>query len=372
MTEDITFVGLDTHKATISVAIAEAGRGGEVRYFGKIRNEPSEVGRLARKLGKQHGRLRFSYEAGPCGYGLQRQLTGLGHECIVAAPSLIPRSPGDRVQTDRLDALTLARADRAGELEAIWVPDPAHEAIRDLVRGREAAMRVRNRARQQLLGFLLRQGRVYAGKTHWTKAHQHWLDGQSFEHAAHQILFHEMREAIGEAQARLDRLGEQIASLMEQWDRAPVATALTAMRGIAQLGGATLVAEIGCFSRFTTPRQLMSYVGLVPGEASSGKRVRRGPITGAGNSRVRRLLTEAAWHYLDKPRIGAALSQRQEELPKAVRDIAWKAQLRLSKRFRHLLANGKPRSLAVTAVAREMLGFLWAIACHVERPATAH
>jgi transposase len=369
--ESITYVGMDTHKATISVAIAQGGRGGEVRYWGKIRNEPAAVGRLARKLGKQHERLRFSYEAGPCGYGLQRQLTALGHECIVAAPSLIPRAPGEQVQTDRLDALTLARVDRAGELEAIWVPDPAHEAIRDLVRGREAAMRSHNRVRQQLLGFLLRQGRVYPGKTHWTKAHQHWLDGQSFEHAAHQILFHEMREAIREAKARLDRLGEQIAGLMGQWDRAPVATALTAMRGIAQLGGATLVAEIGCFSRFANPRQLMNYVGLVASEASSGKRVRRGPITGAGNSRVRRLLVEAAWCYLDKPRIGVSLSQRQEELPKEVRDIAWKAQLRLCKRFRHLLSRGKPRPLAVTAVAREMLGFIWAIACHVEQQAPA-
>ena len=371
MTEDITYVGLDTHKATISVAIAEPGRSGEVRYWGKIRNEPAEVGRLARKLGKQHGRLRFSYEAGPCGYGLQRQLTALGHECIVAAPSLIARAPGDQVQTDRLDAITLARGDRAGDLEAIWIPDPAHEAMRDLVRGREAAMRARNQCRQRLLGFLLRQGRVYAGKTHWTKAHQHWLDGQSFEHAAHQILFHEMREAIREAQARLDRLGEQVASLMGQWERAPVATALTAMRGIAQLSGATLVAEIGCFSRFANPRQLMSYIGLVASESSSGKRVRRGPITGAGNSRVRRILVEAAWSYLDKPRIGPALSQRHEELPKEVRDIAWKAQLRLCKRFRHLISRGKPRPLAVTAVAREMLGFLWAIACHVEHQAPA-
>ena len=372
MVDNITYVGLDTHKATITVAVAASGRTGELRHWGKIANDPAAVERMTRKLEKAHGRLRFSYEAGPCGYGLYRQLSGLGHECIVAAPSLIPRAPGDRVQTDRLDAINLARSDRAGDLTAIWVPDAAHEAIRDLVRGREVAVVAVKRARQQLLGFLLRQGRAYLGKTHWTQAHRRWLAELVFEHAAHQILFQEMLEAVKESEARRDRLSEQIGCLMAQWDRAPVATALTALRGIAQLSAATLVAEIGDFRRFATPRQLMGFLGQVPSEGSTGERVRRGPLTRAGNARARRIITEAAWSYLHTPRIGPALTQRQETLPKAVRDIAWKAQLRLTKRFRHLLARGKSKPLAVSAVARELIGFIWAIGCHAEQQATTH
>lgn len=238
--------------------------------------------------------------------------------------------------------------------------------MRDLVRGRDAAVTAVKRGRQQLLSFLLRQGRSFPGKTHWSKGHRHWLAGQTFEHAAHQILFHEQIEAVREAEARRDRLTGQIESLMAQRDRAPVVAALSAMRGIALIGAATLVTEIGDFRRFATPRQLMGYLGQVPSEVSSGKRVRRGGITRAGNARVRRILTEAAWTYLHKPRIGPALAKRHDELPKAPRDIAWKAQLRLSHRFRHLLAKGKRRPIAVTAVAREMIGFLWAIGCQAE------
>jgi transposase len=372
MTEDITYVGLDTHKETISVALARAGRSGVVQHFGQIANRPAAVERLARKLAEGgHRRLRFSYEAGPCGYGLHRHLHELGHDCIVAAPSLIPRAPGERVQTDRRDAMKLARQDRAGELVAIWVPDAAHEAMRDLVRGREAAVETLMRARQQLLGFLLRQGRIYPGKTHWTQAHRRWLASLAFEHLAQRTLFHEQIEAIGEAQGRRDRLTGQIESLVAPWERAPLVAALMAMRGIALVSAMTLVAEIGDFRRFAKPCQLTAFLGLVPSEASSGKRVRRGAITRAGNARVRRILDEAAWSYLGKPRIGLALGQRQAALAKPVRDIAWKAQLRLCHRFRHLLAKGKSRPLAVTAVAREMVGFLWAIARQVEPAADA-
>ena len=261
--ETITYVGMDTHKATISVSLAVGGRDGEVRHYGKIANEPAAVERLVRKLGKTHKHLRFSYEAGPCGYGLHRQLRALGQECIVAAPSMIPRPPGERVQTDRIDATALARADRAGELTAIWVPDAAHEAMRDLVRGREAAMVALVRGRQQLLGFLLRQGRAFPGKTHWSRVHRRWLADQVFEHTAHRVLFQEMLDAIADAKARRDRLGEQIATLSAQWDRQPIANALTALLGIAQLGGTTMVAEIGSFRRFANPRQLMGYIGQV-------------------------------------------------------------------------------------------------------------
>lgn len=369
MADNITYVGMDTHKATISVAVAEPDRSGEVRFVGKIINDPVAIGRFVRKLSKRHKRLRFSYEAGPCGYGLYRQLRALGHDCIVAAPSLIPRAPGERVQTDRLDAMTLAKTDRAGDLTAIWVPDETHEAMRDLVRGREAAMIALKRARQQLLSFLLRQGRVYSGLTHWTRAHERWLDQQRFEHAAHHVLFQEMREAIKEAQARRDRLDDQVVKLSAPWDRAPVATALTALRGIAQLSAATLVAEIGNFTRFSSAPQLMDFIGLVPSESSTGKQIRRGPITRAGNSRVRRLLTEAAWHYTHKPCVGGPLRERQRDLPKEIRDIAWKAQLRLCSRYTHLRAGGKLKQVAIIAIAREMLGFIWDIACRAEQHA---
>jgi transposase len=362
VSENITFVGLDTHKQTISVVLAESGRAGEVRYVGKIANRPEAVARLVRRLAKQHGKLRFSYEAGPCGYGLYRQIVELGHDCVVAAPSLIPRRPGERVKTDRRDGAALAKSDRAGELVAVCVPEPADEAMRDLVRARQAAVETLGQQRQRLLSFLLRQGHIYEGEKHWTKTHRRWLAGLAFEHVAHRVVFQEALEAIGEAEARLARLAQQIEALLPGWRWHAVVSALQAMRGVALVTAATLVAEIGDFRRFANPRQLMAYLGLVPSEHSSGPRVHRGGITKAGNARVRRVLDEAAWSYLHGPKVGAALAARRAGLSKPVRDIAWKAQLRLTARFRHLLAKGKKRPVAVTAIAREMVGFLWAIA----------
>lgn len=362
MSDAITFVGLDTHKQTISVVLAENDRAGEVRYVGKIANRPEAVARLVRRLAKQHAKLRFSYEAGPCGYGLCRQIVALGHDCVIAAPALIPRRPGDRVKTDRRDGAALAKNDRAGELVQVWVPEPADEAMRDLVRARQAAVETMGQQRQRLLSFLLRQGRIYEGKKHWTKAHRHWLAGLAFDAPAHRVVFQEAIEAIGEAEARRDRLTQQVEALLPGWRWHAVVLALQAMRGVALVTAATLVAEIGDFRRFAHPRQLMAYLGLVPSENSSGPRVRRGAITKAGNARVRRVLDEAAWSYRHGPRVGAALAARRAALPKRVRDIAWKAQLRLTARWRHLLAKGKKPPVAVTAIAREMVGFLWAIA----------
>jgi transposase len=371
MAKGITFIGLDTHKETITAALAVEGRDGEVRGLGRIANRPVAVERFVRALAKRHGRLRFCYEAGPCGYGLYRQLRRLGHECIVAAPSLIPRRPGDRIKTDRRDSMKLARQDRAGELTAIWVPDGEDEAMRDLVRARAAAVVAVTRARQQLQGLLLRQGIVYEGRTRWTKRHRRWLAGQCFEHPAQQVTLDEYRMAHAEAEARRDRLTHAIERLMAGWKRARLVEALQAMRGIALVTAATLVAEIGDFHRFAHPRQLMAYLGQVPSENSSGDRVRRGGITKAGNGRVRRVLTEAAWTYLAKPGTGAALARRRDGLPQALREIAVKAETRLANRFKHLLAAGKPRPVAVTAVAREMIGFLWSLAQAVERPQPA-
>jgi transposase len=369
MEQVITFVGLDTHKETITVALAVGGRDGEVRSLGRIANRPPAIERLARDLARRYGRLRFSYEAGPCGYGLYRQLRRLGHECIVAAPALIPRRPGDRIKTDRRDSLKLARQDRAGELTAVFVPDVEDEAMRDLVRARAAAVAAVTRVRQQLQGLLLRNGVIYDGRTRWTRRHRSWLASLRFEPPAQQIVLDEYRRAHAEAEARRDRLTQALERLMADWKRAPLVGALQAMRGVALVTAATLVAEIGDFRRFAHPRQLMAYLGQVPSENSSGPRIRRGGITRTGNGRVRRVLTEAAWTYLAKPRRNAALEQRRAGLPPAVRAIAGKAETRLAARFRHLLAAGKQRPLAVTAVAREMIGFLWAIA-HAIEPAT--
>jgi transposase len=369
MEQVITFVGLDTHKETITAALAVGGRDGEVRSLGRIANRPPAIERLARDLARRYGRLRFSYEAGPCGYGLYRQLRRLGHECIVAAPALIPRRPGDRIKTDRRDSLKLARQDRAGELTAVFVPDVEDEAMRDLVRARAAAVAAVTRVRQQLQGLLLRNGVIYDGRTRWTRRHRSWLASLRFEPPAQQIVLDEYRRAHAEAEARRDRLTQALERLMADWKRAPLVGALQAMRGVALVTAATLVAEIGDFRRFAHPRQLMAYLGQVPSENSSGPRIRRGGITRTGNGRVRRVLTEAAWTDLAKPRRNAALEQRRAGLPPAVRAIAGKAETRLAARFRHLLAAGKQRPLAVTAVAREMIGFLWAIA-HAIEPAT--
>lgn len=359
-------IGLDTHKAKIAVAVAEPGRLGEVRFQGEIANTPDAVRRLIERLGAKHGKLDVVYEAGPCGYGLHRQITALGHACTVVAPSLVPVRAGNRVKTNRRDAVALARLHRAGELTAVWIPDPAHEAMRDLIRVRTAAMEAVRRARQQLHGFLLRHDRVFTGRKAWSPAHRRWLAGLRFAHPAQQIVLQEQIDAIAEAERRRDRLDEQIRELVLDWPMAPVVTALQAMRGIAFLSAVVLVAEIGDFRRFASPPQLMAWLGLVPSEHSSGSKVERGGITKAGNGRARRVLVEGAWSYRFPARVTSLIQARLEGVPDAVRTIAWKAQLRLCARFRRLVATGKNANLVTTAVAREMAAFAWAIACQVQ------
>ena len=364
------YVGLDTSKLKISVAIAEAGRDGEVRFFGDIDSTPEAVERLVAKLGKRHPRLSFCYEAGPTGYGLYRQITALGHACVVVAPSLIPQRPGDRVKTNRRDALALAKLHRAGELTQVWVPDPKHEAIRELVRAREAAMEHLRRARQHLQSFLLRQGRIFTGRSAWTKAHTVWLCQQKFDHPAQHIVLEEYRQTIEDAKIRLERLTRQVTEVASQWSMAPVIKAYQALRGVALLTAVTFVSEIGDVRRFASPQQLMAYLGLVPSESSTGDRVRRGGITKAGNGRARRVLLEGAWTYRFPARVGVDLQARQEGLPEEVRAIAWKAQVRLCGRYRKMMARGKRQTVVITAIAREMAAFLWAIGGKVE-PLTA-
>ena len=364
MADRITYVGLDVNKESIVVAVAAGGLRGEVREYGRIANTPAALDRLLRKLGGDGMTLRFCYEAGPCGYDIHRRLSARGHECTVVAPSLIPKRAGDRVKTDRRDAASLAKLHRAGELTGVWVPDVGHEAMRDLVRARLDAVHGLRRARQQLSGFLLRQGCHY-GRPAWTKLHRRWLAGLNFGQAVHHIVLEDYIAAVEVAEARRDRLTAQIEAMLPDWALAPVVAALQTMRGMALVNAATLTAELGDLSRFANPRQLMAYLGLVPSEHSSGASVKRGGITKAGNAAARRLLIEAAWSYRFPARLNRALLLRQESQPKLIRDIAWKGQLRLCARYRRLARTGKPANIVTTAIARELSGFVWAIARQV-------
>jgi transposase len=362
----ITYVGLDVHKATVSVAVAEGGRSGEVRQLGIFANRPEVLRNLVARLTRRGGELSFCYEAGPCGYGLHRFLSRLGHGCMVVAPSLIPVKAGDRIKTDRRDAVMLAKLHRAGELTAVWVPDASHEAMRDLVRARATAVKVLSKARQHLNGFLLRHGKVYSGPRSWTQAYRRWLTTVRFDHPAQQIVFEDYIHAVTEAERRIDRLTRQIEALLPEWSMAPVVRSIQAMRGVALINAVTVVAEVGDFSRFGNPRQLMAYLGLVPSEHSSGARLRRGGITKAGNAHARRALIEGAWTYRMPARVSRKLYDRLEPLPPEICEIAWKAQVRLCCRWRRLAALGKPKVVVTTAIAREMAGFIWAIARQVQ------
>jgi len=369
MADPTIYVGLDVHKQTIAVAMAPATAGAACSYYGAIANTPEALRKLCKRLSVGGQVLHFCYEAGPCGYVVQRRLSRWGYRCDVVAPNLIPRKASDRIKNDRRDAMTLAQNSRAGQLASVWVPDEAHEAMRELIRMRAVGMRDLRRARQQLLSFLLRHGLSYSG-SHWSKAHRGWLADLSFAQPAQHLVLEELRQRIERAEDLCGRLGEAIIELLPSWTLAPVVEALQALRGVSVLNAATLVAEIGCFDRFDNPRQLMGYLGLVPSEHSSGKTIRRGPITKTGNSLARTCLVEAAWTYRFPARVSRIIHKRSEHLPEPIRAVAWKAQVRLTRRYRHLAAAGKAAPKITTAIARELLGFVWAIARMVE-PKTA-
>jgi transposase len=361
-----TVVGLDVHKNSIQVVTADTDGAMEVRHFGRIEGTMDALDRAVRKLVSGGKTLRFVYEAGPCGYEIYRHLTGKGFSCKVVAPSKTPKKSGDRIKNDRRDAETLARLERAGELTGIYVPREEDEAMRDLTRAREDAVKSLKTARHQLSAFLLRYGKRYPGKGSWTPVHMRWLSDIVFPHPSQQIVLQEYLTTVRVCTERTTRLTDQIAELLPEWRLHPVVKALQALRGVAPIVAATTVAEIGDLSRFENPRRLMAYLGLVPSEDSSGESTHRGSITKTGNGHVRRVLIEAAHAYSFPARVSRHLLKRQEGLPEPVLAIAWKAQVRLCGRFRRLLARGKLKTKIVTAIARELSGFMWAIAREVE------
>ncbi len=357
------YIGLDVHKASISVALAEDERGGEVRFLGEIENTKASISALLKRLSKKYEVLDFCYEAGCCGYNIYRQIVEAGHLCIVVAPSRIPMASGDKVKTDRRDAQRLAVLHRAGDLTAVWVPDREHEAMRDLVRARMDAMNHLMRSRQQLLAFLLRHDRVYeSGRTYWTYRHRHWLAKQQFDEFAQNIVFQDYVEAVWYGLERREALDRQIQELVPQWSLGYLVEALRSFRGLDWVSASTFVASVGDLTRFDTPAQLMSYLGLTPSEHSSGGKRYRGGITKTGNREARRMLVEAAWCYRYPARVAQEKSDVLVKQSKVVRDLAWKTQTRLCKRYRQLSNRGKKSTVVATAIARELCGFIWALA----------
>jgi transposase len=371
MKEYSTFIGMDVHKNSIEIAIAQRGRNGEVRSYGKIDGTLDALDKVVRKLVSKGGPLHFVYEAGPCGYEIYRHLTAKGYDCAVVAPSRIPKKSGDRIKNDRRDACMLARLDRAGELTPVYVPFAEDEALRDLTRAREDAKIDEKRSKQRLKSFLLRTGLRYTGKSSWSKAHMRWLSDIKMPHPSQQIVLQEYIDTITECSQRVQRLTEHIRQMLPKWRMFPVVEALQSLRGVSLIVSATTVAEIGDLTRFENPSELMSYLGLVPSEHSSGEKTRRGSITKSGNGHVRRVLVEAAWAYRLPARVSRVLLKRQEGLPRKVCEISWKAQVRLCSRYRKLWAKGKPKQVVVTAIARELCGFMWAIASEIEIPDAA-
>ena len=364
---NILFIGLDTHKVFTEVAYIEDQRGAKPIHYGRITSTKAAIKKLVRQFESKYPKatLHFVYEAGPCGYWMYRLITSLGHCCYVVAPSLIPKKPGDKIKTDKRDALRLAKLLKTEDLTPIYVPEPEDESIRDLSRARETAMKDLNDARFQLKAMLLRNNINYQGTANWSKKHLRWLSELVLPHPAQQIVLQEYLQTVNERIARLERLVNELQHQVYRWRYYPVVKALQAMRGIRLIVAAGVIAELGDLTRFDHPRKLMSYLGLVPSEHSSGGKRHLGAITKCGNSRARRLLIEGAHSYRYTANISEELQKRQEGLPKDIVDIAWKAQLRLCRRYQRLMQRGKHYNLVVAAIAREMIAYIWAIAKEV-------
>ncbi|MBI3450639.1 MAG: IS110 family transposase [Acidobacteria bacterium] len=363
------FVGLDVHKDSISVAHALEDRDSEVTFVGPIGTRQCDIDKLVRRLQSKAPHLVFAYEAGPCGYVLHRYLTGKGLECLVVAPSLIPKKPGDRIKTDRRDAIELARLLRSGDLTAVYVPSIEDEAIRDLSRAREDSVKDLKASKLRLKSFLLRLGITYVGRADWNAAHLRYLARVVCPTPVQQIVFQEYLHAVTEISDRLKRLEAELRGHVSSWRLSPLVESYQALRGVQDTVAITTAAELGDITRFDSPRQLAAFVGLIPSVHASGNSRRLGSITKAGNSHARRVLVEGAWAYRHPAKVSEAIRKRVERLPKKIQDIAWKAQVRLCKRFRQLSARGKHPNVIVTAIARELLAFMWAIAREVKSSA---
>jgi transposase len=363
------FIGMDVHKDSIAVAYVAQDHGAEVTYLGSIGTRQCDIDQLIRKMQSKAKHLIFVYEAGPCGYWLYRYLSKKDHDCWVVAPSLIPKKPGDRVKTDRRDAVQLARLARSGDLTAVYVPKVEDEAIRDLTRAREDTISDLKDAKFRLKAFLLRQDIRYVGRANWGPAHLRWLSEVVCPTPAQQIVFQEYVRAVNEHTERLQRLEQALQEQVTAWRLNPVVEALQALRGVQFTVAVTMVAEIGDLTRFDTPRELMKFLGLIPSEYSSGEQRRQGSITKAGNTHARKALVEGAWAYRYPAKVSRHLQLRLEKQPKMIQDLSWKAQVRLCTRYRRLVSRGKHANVVTVAIARELVGFMWAIATQV--PLTA-
>lgn len=358
-----SFVGLDVHKDSIAISVASRDAA-EPRFVGTVASE-AQLLKALQKWGSAE-QLYVVYEAGPCGYGLVRRLRAAKYGCDVIAPGKITRGSNERIKTDRRDSLLLARLARSGDVTRVVVPDEQDEAIRDLSRAREAAVVARLKARQQLQALLLRHGHRYTGKSAWTQKHLRYLATLSLAHPAQELAYAEYRQAVQSADERVQRFNAAIRTHLEQWRMQPVVEALMTLRGIDLIAAVTLIAELGDLGRFAQPRELMGFLGLVPGEHSSGNTRRLGAITKTGNTHARRILVEAAWNYRFPARISRDIQVRQASQPQAIRDIAWKAQTRLGARYRRLTKRPLHHNKVTVAIARELAGFVWDIARHVE------
>ena len=365
MDRSTLYVGLDVHKETIAVAHVGGERDAAPTWVGQIGSGLGEVDRLVRRLQSKGMSLSFVYEAGPSGYGLYRYLTGKGLECMVVAPSLIPKKAGDRVKTDRRDAVQLARLLRSGDLTPVHVPKEEDESIRDLCRAREDAMKDLKSARQRLKSFLLRHGIAYPGRAAMVSEQEPWVARVKCATPVQQLVFQDYVRAVARQRERLTALESELEEQARSWSLYPMVEALQALRGVKTTVAVTMAAEVGDLTRFDNPRQLTAYLGLIPSEYSSGEKRHLGGITKTGNSHARRVLIEGAWAYRYQARVSRAIQKRQEALSPEIREIAWKAQVRLCSRYRKLAARGKHSNVAVTAVARELACFMWAIAREV-------
>jgi len=348
------YVGLDVHKESIAVALAEPGRAEPV-YRGEIANKPKSIEKLIAKLSEAYdgALLQFCYEAGPCGYVLYRQILACGQDCQVVAPSRIPRTPAERIKTDRRDALKLARLLRSGDLTAVWVPDQDQEMMRDLSRARDDMKGQERKARQQLNAFVLRHGHHWPrGKSRWTPTHYNWLESLRFERPWQQVTLQEYIDAAKAASARVAQLSDHLMQALPEWSLAPVVDSLIALRGVDKLAAIVLLAELGDISRFDSP------------EHTSGARRRQGGITLTGNGHARRMLVESAWSYRFPARQTLHLKRKAVHASEPAKTIAWAAQKRLCARYRTLTRAGKNTKVVCVAIARELAGFIWDIVRH--------